>query len=67
MSLDVLEIEFVCFKEMADRGKKSTELEDPPPVPSKAMMSIQYFSGNPSIETTRGILHLYKDKYDLSF
>jgi len=26
-------------------------------------LSIQYFSGNPMVETTKGILHLYKDKY----
>ncbi len=25
--------------------------------------SIRFFSGNPSVETTEGIIHLYKDKY----
>lgn len=26
------------------------------------LASIKYFSGNPSVERTQGILHLYKDK-----
>lgn len=29
----------------------------------KELSSIQYFSGNPSVERTQGILHLFKDKY----
>lgn len=27
------------------------------------LSSIKYFSGNPLVERTQGILHLYKDKY----
>lgn len=27
--------------------------------------SLRFFSGNPGVETTEGILHLYKDKYVL--
>ncbi|XP_057294801.1 BRCA1-associated protein-like isoform X2 [Hydractinia symbiolongicarpus] len=28
---------------------------------AKSPLTIQYFSGNPTVETTRGIMHLYKD------
>ena len=30
---------------------------------TESPMTIQYCSGNPSVEVTKGIMHLYKDKY----
>ena len=38
--------------------ERKTECES-----GKELSSIQYFSGNPSVERTQGILHLFKDKY----
>ena len=35
---------------------------DKAPVPH----TVHYFSGNPNVEVTRGIMHLYKDKYVVS-
>jgi hypothetical protein len=29
---------------------------------SKASVSVQFFCGNPSVETTEGIIHLYKEE-----
>jgi len=50
------------FTEMERASTEHKKDATTPTESTKELSSIQYFSGNPSVERTQGVLHLFKDK-----
>ena len=46
----------------AARLQRSKSESSETSIKSKSPLTIQYFSGNPMVEVTKGIMHIFKDK-----